>query len=190
MSQYRKSHKHSRSIGMSWLIRLVFAVLLIYYLYLKSKFHYLKKIYEPVIGGLNTYDLVLKSGEEYKLRVIALNKRVKFQSSDITVATVNINGKITAWKPGVTVITVKFDDKKLKCRVRVVDLNKSYVKLKKGESVNLKVKKAKGIVKYKSKNPSVAKVTKDGRIVGVKKGKTKIIASYKEKEMVCKVIVK
>ena len=71
-------------------------------------------------------------------------------------------------------------------------LNKKKVTLQVGKSIKLKVKnKAKGVkVKWKSKKKKVAKVTKKGKVIAKKAGKTTIIAKVGTKKFKCKVVVK
>ena len=57
-------------------------------------------------------------GETFKLRLLKLNKRVKFSSMDIKVAPVTPLGTVIALRPGKTYIRVKYENQELKCRVR------------------------------------------------------------------------
>lgn len=86
-------------------------------------------ISERVTGiSLPTAELTLMLGEEKQLQPIiepytALNKMVRFESSDGTVASVKQNGYVTALKAGETLITVTSQDGGFSatCKVTVID---------------------------------------------------------------------
>ena len=68
-------------------------------------------------------------------------------------------------------------------------LNRSSIQLQKGETAELSLKGAKaGKVKWSSKNKAIAEV-KEGVVTAKEAGTTKIIARYKGKKYVCKVVV-
>ena len=68
-------------------------------------------------------------------------------------------------------------------------LNRSSIQLQKGETAELSLKGAKaGKVKWSSKNKAIAEVKK-GVVAAKEAGTTKIIARYKGKKYVCKVVV-
>ncbi|MBO5372887.1 MAG: Ig domain-containing protein [Lachnospiraceae bacterium] len=68
-------------------------------------------------------------------------------------------------------------------------LNKQSVRLIKGQTTKLKLKGAKGTVKWKSSKKVVASVNKKGIVKARKKGKTQILAKYAGKTYKCKVWV-
>ena len=70
-----------------------------------------------------------------------------------------------------------------------IKLSKKKITLYVGDSVKLKLKNAKGTVKWKSSKTSVAKVSK-GKVTAKKKGKATIKATYKKKTYKCTVTVK
>lgn len=59
-----------------------------------------------------------------------------------------------------------------------------------GETLELKLKKATGEIKFKSSDESVAKVSKDGLVEAKKAGSCKIICTQYGKEYICKITVK
>lgn len=72
-----------------------------------------------------------------------------------------------------------------------VKLNKKKATLRVGESITLKLKRAKAKkVKWSSSKPKVAKVTKKGVVKALKKGTTTITAKYKGNKYKCKIKVK
>ena len=175
---------------MKFIFFVALAALVWYLIVPRSIFYFKKPIYIPILGGLNQYDVVLTADESYHLYVFGINKRVSFQSSDIKVATVNLLGTIRAWRPGTTIIKVKYDKKVLQCRVRVVALNKTSLKLTVGEKARLSVKQVWTGVSYSSSNSKVVTVSKHGRVKAVGKGTATLLAIYKGKKMTCKVTVK
>lgn len=155
----------------------------------KTIFFYRKPLFRPKLGGLNNYDVVLKVNETYHLYILGLNKRISYQSTDIKVATINLNGSIRAWRPGTTFINVRYDDKLLRCRVRVIDLNEDKIKLCVGDSKRIYVKKAFFGVKYQTSNSKVVKVNRLGKVKAVGKGTATITVTYRGKKLKCKVVV-
>lgn len=130
-------------------------------------------------------------GETFKLRLQKFNKRVKFSSMDIKVAPVTPLGTVIALRPGKTFITVKYDEKELKCRVRVYKINKKRIELKANEKANLSIK-GPGIfkfVKWSSNKPNIAKVNRFGTVKGISKGKAVITGKIHNKKIKCHVIV-
>mgnify|MGYP001280718252 CR=1 FL=1 len=129
-------------------------------------------------------------GEEFKLFVYGINKRVSFYSTNFRVAGVNFNGRVFAYNTGKAIIVAKVDNKKLKCRVKVMDLNRKNLSLQVGETFRLKVKGPVYFASYKSSNPEVAEVNWFGKIKANKPGRTKITVNVKGKKMVCNVTVR
>ncbi len=139
---------------------------------------------------LNRKDLTMKKGEEFHLYVIAINKRVAFSSTDFRVAGVNFNGRVFAYQTGDCFILAKVDGKVLKCRVNVLDINKSHITLKSGKSKRLVIQGPSSFVSWKSSNPKVATVNIFGRVKGRKKGKATIYARARGITFTCEVKVK
>ena len=71
-----------------------------------------------------------------------------------------------------------------------VKLNKKTTTVYVGCSKELKLKNAVSTVKWKSEDESIAKVNAKGKVTGIRKGTTKITATYKNKTYNCKVKVK
>jgi len=176
------------------IIKIIFLLSLVVaicgYLYPRTIFWHKKEIYIPFFQRLNQNSIVLKVGEEYKLHVMNVNKRVTFQSSDFKVATVNINGKVTAYRPGRAIIRAKYEGKVVSCKVRVVEINKSRLTLTKGEKYKLKVKGIFFGVKWSSTNRKVVTVNGFGKITAKNTGKATVIAKVKGKVLTCTIKVK
>jgi len=117
----------------------------------------------------------------------AENATIKYTSSDTSVATVLSNGEVKAHKKGKAVITVKAGDvsKDIEITVKVatkkIELNSSYVVLKKGDSYRLEAKaipsEAAQDISYRVINSAVADVTKDGEVIAEDIGNTFLVVS-------------
>lgn len=154
-----------------------------------SSVFYRKNFTKHFFLHLNATDITLVKGEEFHLRLFAINKRVTFSTTNFRVADVNFNGRIYAFNTGKAYILAKVDKKVLKCRVRVIDISKKKLVIKKGRSKKLNIKGA-SFVRWKSSNPRVAKVTMFGRVYTKNKGSTVITAKVRGKSLRCQVIVK
>lgn len=159
-------------------------------LYRNSGLFYRKTIILPFSLHLNRQELYLVKGEEFRLFVYGINKRVHFYSTNFRVAGVNFNGRVFAYQTGKAFIIAKVGDKKLKCRVKVIDLNKKELNLKTGETFRLKVKGPVFFARYKSSNPEVADVGIFGKIKAKSPGKAKITVYVKDKKLICDVTVR
>lgn len=161
-----------------------------YILYLNSGLFYRKKIILPFSLHLNRQELYMVKGEEFRLFVYGINKRVSYHSTNIRVAGVDFTGRVFAYRTGKAFIIAKVDNKKLKCKVKVIDLNKKELNLKVGESYRLKIKGPLNFAKYKSSNSHVATVNMFGKVKAKKAGRTTIIVNVKGKTLKCTVRVK
>lgn len=177
------------------LSRLIFSsglFALIWYLIIPNSSINYRKDYQPFSSRLNNRDIVMVQGEVFKLRLLRLNKRVKYSSMDIKVAIVSPFGNIIALRPGKTFIKLTYDDKEIKCRVRVYKLNKTNISIGVDEKYDLDLI-GPGIiksVKWYSNKSRVAKVNRFGTVKGVSRGDAIITAKIHGKEIKCKVIVR
>lgn len=177
------------------IIRIIFVIaLLMLVLYLiipNSRFYYMNGTFLPFSNRLNERDLIMVPGETFKLRVQRLNTRVSFSSLDFKVAGVTPLGTVVAFRPGKTFIRVKYDDKELTCRVRVIKLNKEEIELDEGGSYDLDIKGPIILkkIKWSSSNEKVAKVNSFGKVSGISQGQAIIAAKIAGKNLKCKVIV-
>lgn len=133
---------------------------------------------------------VLK-GRTYTLKVKGTKKKVKWSSSNKSVASVNKKGVITAKKKGKTVITAKVNGKQLRCSVTVkqpvnkIRLNRTSIELKTGKKYSLKATVGptgannKGIV-WSSSNERIATVSQKGKVKAVGVGNAVITARAKD----------
>ena len=138
---------------------------------------------------LNKKKIILESGKTVVLKVIRSKKKVIWRSTNTKVAIVNKKGKVKGKKPGTAIIYTIIAGKKLKCKVKVLKLNKKSLSLKVGKKVTLKVQGTKAKVAWKSSNINVASVNKKGEVTGKKQGNAIIIAKVAKKKLKCKVTV-
>lgn len=171
-------------------IIVIIAVLIIFTLYRNSGLFYRKGIILPFSLHLNRQELYMTPGEEFRLFVYGINKRVSFYSTNFRVAGVDFTGRVYAHRTGRAVIVAKVGNKKLKCRVKVIELNKRKLYLKTGDTFRLRVKGPVWNAAYKSSNLKVATVSSFGRIKAKRPGKTTITVKVKGKSLKCQVIVR
>lgn len=155
-----------------------------------TSFYFTKSFFTPFPQRLNKDDVTLVKGEEFTLRVLSINKRISFTSTDIKVADVNIFGKITAYRVGTTIIKAKYGDKVLKCRVRVIAINKKKLNLKAGRSAKLRIQGAWFGARWSSGDTSVVVVSRFGKVTAVSKGSAKVYCKIRGKTLSCTVNVK
>lgn len=162
-------------------------LIIVNYLYQRTSLFFLDMPEMPFSLHLNEENIVLEKGETFRLTVFGVNKRVHYSSKDFKVAYVNLNGKIFAKKPGVTFIVVKVGKKTLRCKVRVIAINKKSLTLKVGDTYQLQIK-GDGIissVSWKSKDSSIAYVNDYGYVKAKRKGTTVITAKIYGKKISC-----
>ncbi len=164
--------------------------LILHYILENSSLFYRKLYISPFSLHLNENDIVLKKGEEFKLRVIGINKRCSFSTTDFRVAGVNFNGRVFAYRTGNAYIIVKVEKKVFKCRVRVLDINKEKLNLSVGDTDRLKLQGGAGFTRYNSSDPKVVKVNRWGKVTALKKGKAVITVKAKGKNFRCTVTVR
>lgn len=172
------------------IIAMIIIILLTRFILDNASLFYRKSIDMPFSMHLNVQDLVLIKGEKYHLSVFGLNKRVSYSSTNFRVAGVNFLGGVYAYHTGKAYIIAKVDGKKLKCRVRVIDINKTTLRLKVGRSSKLKINGAVTHINWKSSNCKVAVVSFQGNVKAIGKGSTVITARVKGKILKCKVRVR
>ena len=139
--------------------------------------------------------------EELQLEIMNLSDatNITYASSDIYVAEVDENGLLKAKKAGVVTVTATLSNKKqLTCQITVakpaVKLKKTTITLKKKKTAKIQFKQklaSDGIKKCSVIGKKVVKVSKNGLVKGLKKGKATIKITMKSGVVVkCKVKVK
>lgn len=125
-------------------------------------------------------EITIGKGKSYALSEdFTISKKTSYKTSNKKVATAR-NGKITGKKYGKAKVTVRNNGKTYVYKVTVskVYLTKQNVKLNVKKSATVKVKGAKGKVKWTSSNKKVSTV-KNGKIVAKKNGKAVVTAKVK-----------
>lgn len=121
-------------------------------------------------------------------------RQLKWISSNPTVAKVSSSGKITAERPREAKITVVAGEGayKASCVISVKQpyLTKTSLTIYAGEVYYLYVKNGNGKITWKSSDDSIAKVSTDGKITGLKAGQATITATRSGVVMKCKVTIK
>lgn len=136
----------------------------------------------------NQLKLVLEVNEEKQLSVsdeLNDNTEMDWVSSDPSIATVDVNGKVKALKPGNSVITCTSKDKSYTESINVLVVDLEYqlaVDLSIGGTCRLTIDDLKNtaLVTWASFDPKIATVSARGKVTAVSEGLTYIIASDKD----------
>ena len=149
---------------------------------------------------IKSYELILPTDEIILVATItpddATNKKIKWKSSDESVAIVDSEGKVSAKSIGSTTITATTEDGEFSASCRVVvsedvvkvrELNLSKSSLTLGidtyEKIDAEIIPTnatnKGII-WKSENSNIATVSSTGLITGKKEGTVNIVATTKD----------
>ncbi len=119
---------------------------------------------------------------------------ITWKSSDETIAEVNSEGKVTPKKRGTVTITASFHGLKKTCKVTVrkpsVKMSTENVILfaESDHTLNASAHPSSKLT-FRSSNPKVAKVSKNGRITGVRSGTATVTASVPGAKVSCEVTV-
>ncbi len=144
---------------------------------------------------LASKNISIENGESASLKAITSNHSTPaYSSSRKSIAIVDDNGVVTGCKPGNAVITVKADDTKVQCRVKVkkpaIRLNKTSARLYRCQSLQLLATVSSGMEPvWKSSSAGVAYVDDKGLITARKHGTAYITASVDGVTKTCKIVV-
>lgn len=164
-------------------------------------------VQETSVTGLSLDYVTLEMAEGDVRQLVAtvyplgVASNLEWSSADESVASVDQSGIVSAMALGETVITVRSEGYEARCFVKVKDggieeiaLNKSELKIIKGESERLRVvvtpsgAEANGFV-WMSSDPDVASVLQDGTVKGMSPGSAEISVHAGGKTAVCMVEV-
>ena len=142
--------------------------------------------------------LILEKNEVKQLSVseeLEDNTNLIWTSSDITVATVDANGKVKALKPGDTVITCTSEDGDYTDTIKVLVVDLDYqlaVDLFIGEKCRLTVDDAKDTAKviWTVNDPAIASVTSKGKVTAVGEGLTFITVTDEDGKEIGKIFIR
>lgn len=127
-------------------------------------------------------------GNTLQLKLKGANcKKVKWSTSNKSIAKVSKSGKITALKKGNVTIAAKYKNKTYKCKIAVksAKISEKKLVLRVGQGYDLNVNKTSGKVKWTSKNTQIAKVNANGYINPKKIGSTTISAKVGNETYKC-----
>lgn len=168
----------------------IIIIILFYHIVDTSTYTHERKLFHlPFSLHLNKQSIVLIQGEEYKLSINGINKRVSYSSTNFRVAGVNFNGRVYAYRTGKATILAKVDKKVLRCGVHVININKEQILLKEGSKYRLKIKGMICFPKWRSSSPEVATVSSFGKVTAKQEGLTVITAKIKGRTIKCTVTV-
>lgn len=141
---------------------------------------------------LNKKNSTLIKGQTLVLKVSGTKSKIKWSSSNKTVAAVNSTGKVTAKKKGTATIVAKVGKKTLSCKITVQTptINKKSVTLTKGQKFTLKLKGTNQKIKWSSSRKDIVSVNSKGIATAKKVGKATITATVLNKKYTCSITVK
>ncbi|MDY6444918.1 MAG: Ig-like domain-containing protein [Bacteroidales bacterium] len=167
-----------------------------------------KKVVDVTSVTLNKTELTLTEGDSESLTATvkpddATDKTVTWTSSDASIASVDVNGKVTAVKDGSATITAKAGEKTATCAVTVsknvvavtsVTLNKTELTLTEGDSETLAATvkpddATDRTVTWSTSDATVAAVDNNGKVTAVKEGSATITAMAGEESATCAVSI-
>lgn len=162
--------------------------------------NYLKEVPNIQIEKINVSadKTELKKGESIKLKVEILpdeakDHEVEYTSSNPKVATVDNSGNIIAQKSGTTTITVKAKENSVRGEIQIkvytpvtgIELTSENLVMQEGDRfiitpIVLPADADNKNVKYSSENEQIATIDRNGNIIAVKEGKTKMTVTTEE----------
>ena len=144
---------------------------------------------------LSSANVSLERNSSYQLSAKSSNgSQLTWNSSKKSIATVEETGKVTAHKPGETIITASADGTTVKCKVVVksptVKLNSTTIKLYRRQSYRLSAEVSSNVPPtWKSNRTSVATVDENGVVTAIKNGTARITATVDGISRTCEVNV-
>lgn len=141
---------------------------------------------------LNKTEITLYVNETYTLSVNGVTQKIRWSTSNKTIATVSSKGKIKGIKQGTTTITASIGLTKLNCSVTVNNptINIETLELELGSSYWLSMLGAFGPVTWMSSDNTIASINKNGLVMGRTEGTAIITGTYKNLFYHCNVTVK
>ena len=138
---------------------------------------------------LNETDLTLEVGRYRTLKVYGSRLTPTFRSANNRAATVTTKGRITARGWGSTTIYTYVENKTLRTKVTIVQINKKYVTLTPGNTSALTLWGADNSTTWKSNNTKVATVSENGLVTAIGNGTATITATFNGKNITSEITV-
>ncbi len=182
--------KKSCIVVMNVLYYVAFVALIAILILPHTTIFYSWRLFDPFSKRVNTKTVYLTVGEEYRIRLLQINKRLHYYSSDFKVADVDDNGIVGAYRPGKVIITIKAKKATYKYRFYVMKLNRKKLVIRKSSIHKLSLKGVHFGVRWKSSNANVASVNRFGLVHGKRKGTAYITVSAGGRKLKCKVYVR
>ena len=179
-----------RQANMKRNLKKIFSIFLAVVLLLSSIISFNTESVNAATPKLNKTKITLAVGKSTNLKVSDTNKKVKWSTSDRTIVTVSEKGRVTGKNVGTAIITAKVGKKNLQCKVTVkVALNRTKAVIAKNDYITLYLQGA--VAKsFKSSNKKIATVSKNGKVVGKRKGRATItVVDTNGKKYICKITV-
>lgn len=145
---------------------------------------------------LSAKTLTMENGTTATLRGYTSNgSAITWKSKKSSVASIDESGRITANKPGETIITASADGSSSSCKVTVkkpkITLNQTRASLYRGQTLSLTAKSSSGRrVVWKSRKTSIARVSDSGKVTAIKHGSARITATLDGVTKECEITVK
>ena len=171
-------------------LKKIFSIFLAVTLLLSSIISFNTESVNAATPKLNKTKITLAVGKSTNLKVSGINNKVKWSTSDRTIVTVSEKGKVTGKNVGTAIITAKVGKKNLQCKVTVkVALNRTKAVIAKNDYITLYLQGA--VAKsFKSSNKKIATVSKNGKVVGKRKGRATItVVDNNGKKYNCEITV-
>lgn len=140
-------------------------------------------------------DLIVAKGRQIQsgIRIAPLNStdKIKYYSDNKRVARINARGKIYANKVGQATVYGETSNGQVGyADVLVVTMNRKKLTFREYDTETLRVDEINQGVTWYSKNPLIASVDQNGKVMGRRKGVTRIYAKVRGLRLSCKVTVK
>lgn len=100
-------------------ILLLALLLIIRFVYPYTRFGYHRSWSVGFRNRLNIESATLKPGEKVSVKIVGVNKRASYSSSDFRIASVSVFGIVYAHQPGTAIISVRQGGHIYKCRINV-----------------------------------------------------------------------
>lgn len=134
---------------------------------------------------------VLLKGQKADLKTTETQNAIEWKSTKPSVARVSENGIVTAKKSGKATVSCKTEEAtyRFKVIVQAPVLSNKSIKITKGKTCKLSLRKTDQKIVWKSSNNKIASVSRKGVVKAKRKGTCKITATVLGKKYSCKVTV-